>query len=89
MAATTDIRFKRMQREYQTLHDTQDETLDKMDSFEEALTGLNEAVTANHDLIMANHKTSQRQFAELNRKLDAIIEDQNVPYKPMGFMKED
>ena len=32
MTATADIRFKRMQREYNTLHDTQAETLDKVDA---------------------------------------------------------
>ena len=83
MAATTDIRFKRMQREYQTLHDTQDETLDKMDSFEKALTGLNETVATNHE-------SYDRQLAEIRAMLEAIIKDQNVPYKPpMGFMQED
>ena len=28
--ATADIRFKRMRREYENLHDTQDETLDRL-----------------------------------------------------------
>ena len=55
--ATTDIRFKRMndeyqsvrnaqdellQREYENLHDTQDETLDKVDGLEAAILGLSE-----------------------------------------------
>ena len=60
----------------------QDTRMEPIDTYEEALTGLNESVATNHE-------TSQRQFAELNRKLDAIIKAQNVPYEPMGFMKED
>lgn len=82
MAATADIRFKRMQREYENLHDTQDETLDKVDGIEAAILGLNETVVANHDLY-------QRQFAELNEKVDAIIKHLEIPYKPpAGFLKE-
>ncbi|MCY4465349.1 MAG: hypothetical protein OXE46_07415 [Chloroflexi bacterium] len=77
MEATTDIRFKRMQREYQTLHDAQDETLDKVDSIEAALLGLTEAVAEN-----------TRQIAELHHKVDAIMQHQNVPYKPIGFLKD-
>ena len=77
MAATTDIRFKRTQREYQTLHDAQDETLDKVDSIEAALLGLTEAVNQN-----------SRDIAEVRQMLQAIIEHQNVPYKPMGFLSE-
>jgi len=82
MAATSDIRSKRMQREYENLHDTQDETLDKVDSFEAALLGLNETV-------VANHEWSKRQFAELNEKVDAIIKHLEIPYKPpASFVKE-
>ena len=78
MVATADIRFKRMKREYDTLHDTQDETLDKVDSIEAALLGLTEAVVEN-----------ARQIAELHNKVDAIMRHQKVPYKPpMGFMKD-
>ena len=29
-----------------------------------------------------------RQLAELNDKLDAIIEHQGVSYEPMGFLRE-
>lgn len=82
MVATVDIRFKRMQKQYQTLHDSQDEVFDKVDSFEAALLGLNESVASNHDL-------SQRQIAELHQKLDAILQHLDVPYKPpVGFVKE-
>ena len=92
MAATADIRFKRMKREYDTLHDTQDETLDKVDSLEAAILGLNEAVVSNRDLITANRELimeNTRQIAELHNKLDAIMKHQDVPYnKPMGFLRE-
>ncbi len=82
MAATTDIRFKRMQGEYRTLQDAQDELFDKVDSFETALLGLNETV-------VANHEWSRRQFAELNEKLDRLMTHLDVPPKPpAGFVKE-
>ena len=42
--ATTDIRFKRMNDEYLSVRDAQDELFDKVDTFEEALLGLTEAV---------------------------------------------
>lgn len=77
--ATTDIRFKRMQGEYRTLQDAQDELFDKVDSFEAALLGLTEMVAENREMILEN-----------SRKLDAIIEHLQVPYKkpPAGFVKE-
>lgn len=78
MAATTDIRFKRMQAKYQTLENAQDEVFDKVDDFEVALLGLNESVTTNHEMILEN-----------SRKLDAIMEHLDVPYsKPTGFVKD-
>ena len=76
----------------------QDDTLDKIDSFEEAVLGLNGSVTENRDLIMANHESNERQFAELRQmiaelhhKADATMKHQDVPYEKstMGFMKED
>ena len=80
--ATADIRFKRRQREYETLHDTQDETLDKIDSLEAAMLGLNETV-------VSNHEWSKRQFAEVNEKLDRLMAHLDVPPKPpAGFLKE-
>ena len=45
--ATTDIRFKRMNDEYQSVRNAQDELLDKVDTFEAALLGLTEAVAEN------------------------------------------
>ena len=78
MAATSDIRFKRMQGQHRTLQDAQDELFDKVDSFEAALLGLTEAVSRNTE-----------DIAEVNRKLDAIIKHLKVPYKPpAGFVKE-
>lgn len=69
--ATTDIRFKRMNDEYQSVRNAQDALFDKTDTFEEALLGLTEAV------------------AELNRKVDAMMEHLDVPYKPpAGFIKD-
>ncbi len=80
--ATTDIRLKRIEKEYKSVRDGQDDILDRIDTYEEALLGLNETVAANHEW-------SQRQFAELNDKVDAIIKRLDVPLKPpAGFLKE-
>jgi len=82
MAATTDIRFKRMQGQYQTLQDAQDELFDKVDSFEAALLGLTESVAANHEW-------TQRQFTDLHEKIDRLMTHLDVPPKPpAGFVKE-
>ncbi len=89
MAVTTDIRFKRMQGEYQVLHDAQDELFDKVDTLESALLGLTEMVSENRELIMENHEWSQQQFAEVNEKLDRLMAHLDVPPKPpTGFVKE-
>ena len=69
------------------MHDTQDETLNKVDSLESAILGLTEAVASNRVLIMANHESTERQIAELHDKLDAIMKHQDVPYKPMGLLR--
>lgn len=93
MVATADIRFKRMKREYDTLHDTQDETLDKVDGIEAAILGLNQAVTANRELIMANRElimASTRRLDDLTEKMDRLMTHLDVPPKPpMGFMRDD
>ncbi len=83
MAATTDIRYARVEAEYQAMRMTQDQVLDRVDTFEEVLLGLSEQVAANHE-------TTQRQIAELTQMLEAIIKHQNVPYekRPIGFVKE-
>ena len=47
----------------------------------QALVGLNQSVTANAEL-------NQRQFAELNEKLDRLMAHLDVPPKPpAGFVK--
>lgn len=85
MAITTDIRFKRMQGEYQTLHDAQDELFDKVDTLESALLGLTEMVAENRELILAN----KQRIDVIDGKLDAIMKHLEVPYKPpAGFVKE-
>ncbi len=80
--ATTDIRLKRIEKEYQSVRDGQDDILDRIDTYEEALLGLNQTVAANHEW-------SRRQFAELNEKLDRLMTHLDVPPKPpAGFVKE-
>ena len=69
--ASNDVRFKRINNEYLSLRNAQDDLFDKVDTFEEALLGLTEVVSEN------------------SRKLDAIIEHLQVPYKPpAGFVKD-
>ena len=79
MEATTDIRRRRMETEYQSLREAQDQSLDRIDGYEAALLGLTEVVTRNSDAI-----------AENSRMLQAIIKHLRVPYEkpPMGFQKE-
>jgi len=80
--ATTDIRLKRIEKEYQSVRDGQDDILDRIDTYEAALLGLNETVAANHEW-------SRRQFAELNEKMDRLMAHLDVPPKPpAGFVKE-
>ena len=47
MAATTDIRYARVEAEYQATLQAQDQVFDKVDTLEEALLGLNEIVAEN------------------------------------------
>ena len=75
--ATTDIRFKRVNDEYQSVRNAQDDLFDKVDGFESAVLGLNEGVAQNHALIMENREM-----------LQAIIKHLDVPYKPVGFVKD-
>ena len=80
--ATTDIRLKRIENEYQSVREGQDDILDRIDTYEAALLGLNETVAANHEW-------SRRQFAEINEKLDRLMTHLKVPPKPpAGFLKE-
>ncbi len=82
MAATTDMRLKRIEAEYQSVRGVQNDIFDKMDSYEAALLGLTETVAANHEW-------SRRQFAELNEKMDRLMTHLKVPPKPpAGFVKE-
>ncbi len=80
--ATTDIRLKRIEKEYQSVRDGQDDILDRVDACKEALLRLNQTVAANHEW-------SRQQFAEVNEKLDRLMAHLNVPPKPpTGFVKE-
>ena len=61
---------------------SRDSVLDATDACQAALLGLNETVAANHE-------GSQRQFAELNDKMDRLMAHLKVPPKPpAGFVKE-
>ena len=51
--ATTDIRFKRVDKEYLSLRETQGEVFDKVDGFEGALLGLTEMVAENREMLLA------------------------------------
>ncbi len=76
--ATTDIRLKRIEKEYQSARDGQDDILDRIDSYEAALLGLTEMVAEN-----------TRQIAALHEKVDAMMKHLEVPYKPQaGSLKE-
>lgn len=76
--ATTDIRLKRIEKEYQSVREGQDDILDRIDTYEAALLGLTEAVNRNTERIDV-----------LDDKLNAIMEHLQVPYKPQaGFLKE-
>ena len=99
MAATADIRFKRMQGKYQVLQDAQDEVFDKVDSLEAALLGLTEAVSHNSEQIQALAEAVvqngeritalERRVDVIDDKLDAIMKHLEVPYKPpAGFVKD-
>ena len=51
--ATTDIRFKRMDKEYLSLRESQGEVFDKVDTFEAAILGLTEMVAENREMLLA------------------------------------
>ncbi len=85
MAATTDIRFKRMQGEYQVLHEAQDELFDKVDTLESAVLGLTEMVAENRREIAE----IRQSVNDLNEKMDRLMKHLDVPPKPpAGFVKE-
>ena len=71
------------EQDYQSVSKTQDTLMQHIDACQEALLDLKQ-------LIMKNQERNERQFAEIQAMLQAIIKDQNVPYKPtMGFMKDE
>ena len=79
MSAATDIHFKLMKWENRSF---QQALMERIDTYEAALLGLTEMVAANHEL-------TQRQIAELNQKIDAMMKHLDIPYKPpAGFVKE-
>ena len=51
--ATTDIRLKRIEKEYQSVREGQDDILDRIDTYEAALLGLTEAVSENRRMLEA------------------------------------
>ena len=51
--ATSDIRFKRMDKEYLSLRESQGTVFDKVDGFEGALLGLTEMVAENREMLLA------------------------------------
>ncbi|MCY3867107.1 MAG: hypothetical protein OXG68_16845 [Chloroflexi bacterium] len=87
--ATTDIRLKRIEKEYQSVRDGQDDILDRIDTYEEALLGLNETVVTNHEWSKRQFAEIRLEFNELNEKLDRLMAHLDVPPKPpAGFVKE-
>lgn len=76
--ATTDIRLKRIEAEYQSTRSAQNDILDRMDGYEAALLGLTEMVAEN-----------TRQIADLHEKMDRLMAHLDVPPRPpAGFVKE-
>ena len=79
MSAATDIHFKLMKWENRSF---QQALMERIDTYEAALLGLTE-------MVAANHESTQRQIAELNQKIDAMMKHLDIPYKPpAGFIKE-
>lgn len=71
--ATTDIRFKRVDKEYLSLRETQGELFDKVDGFEGAVLGLNQAVAENRRQIEENGRQIEengRRIAENGRRIE-------------------
>ena len=75
--ATTDIRLKRIENEYQSVRGVQNDILDKMDSYEAALLGLTEMVSHNSE-----------RLDVIDEKLDRLMAHLDVPPKAVGFVKE-
>ena len=78
MAATTNIRMKRIEAEYRSARAAQDQVLANGDP-----------VLAQLYHLLALELQNGEKLRELNSMLDAIIEHLQVPYKPpMGFQKD-
>ena len=90
--ATTDIRFKRINDEYQCVRNAQTDLFGKVDTVEAAILGLTEAVNRNSEQIAENRQLiieNRERIDDISAKLDAIIAHLDVPYKPpAGFLKE-
>ncbi|MCY3833654.1 MAG: hypothetical protein OXG85_11600 [Chloroflexi bacterium] len=87
--ATTDIRLKRIEKEYQSVREGQDDILDRIDAYEEALLGLTQAVVANHEWSKRQFAEFRRDISDLNDKMDRLMAHLDVPPKPpAGFVKE-
>lgn len=87
--ATTDIRLKRIEKEYQSVRDGQDDILDRIDTYEETLLGLNQTVVANHEWIQRQFAEIRRDISDLNEKMDRLMAHLKVPPKPpAGFIRE-
>ena len=69
--ATTDIRFKRINDEYQCVRNAQTDLFGKVDTVEAAILGLTEAVAENRTLITENSEqiAENRKLITENRKL--------------------
>ena len=91
--ATNDIRFKRMKQEYLSLHDAQDNLMDKVDTFEGAVLGLTQVVEANRTMLLENREMmleNREMMLENRAMLLAIIKHLDVPYvkPPIGFSRD-
>ena len=86
MAATAEIRAKRIEAEYQSVRSVPNDILDKVDGYEAALLGLNEMVTENRERL----ERVEEVVAENRAILLAIAERLDVTYEkpPAGFVKE-
>ena len=87
--ATTDIRLKRIEKEYQSVRDGQEDILDRSDTYQAALLGLNETVAANHEFTQREVAEIRQDISDLNEKMDRLMAILKVPSKPpAGIVKE-
>lgn len=94
---TEDVRFERIESEYMALRQAQNKVLSGFDRFSAAFQQLSEQVEDNRKAIEENRQaieenreailTLAKEVAIIKEMLQAIIEHQNVPYRPaMGFV---